>query len=259
MGHQRSGTSLLAALCTSHPDVVLTNEFGNYLNLNQSNRQYTRYILKRWRMKRNFPLFPYPSNAGDEVKGAPMLRNLTFTSRYLWTINRNSGGRVTARIVDGALKALFPGAKIVGDKYPDYWFQMDKLAKADSMKRLLIIRDPRDMTYSVVQKARGDWKDSWPASLQDVRKVANRWVKLIDAMKRNEDHIFTIRYEDLVADPAATMNKIGAWLEIDPAGFRQDLVRSDRGGKYKTGLSPQEIESINNIVGPVLPQAGYAI
>lgn len=257
MGHQRSGTSLLTALCTSHPDVVLTNEFGNFLHLDQTKNLYNRYILKRWRVKRNYPLFPFRGSAGGKMKGVPLLRNLSFVTRYVRAINRKSGDDVTADIVEDALLTLFPGAKIVGDKYPDYWFQMDKLAKHESIKCLLIIRDPRDMAYSVVQKARGPWKDTWPEGLQDVRNVAKRWVRLIDAMKRNEGSLFTIRYEDLVADPASIFNRLGAWLDIDPAGFPQDMVRTDRSGKYKTGLTAEEIASINDIVGPSLVDAGY--
>lgn len=256
-GHQRSGTSLLASLLVSHPDVELTNEYGIFFNLGQPRRRYNRHVLRSWWRKRNYPLFPYRLDGGDPRKGAPLVRNLAFTSRYLWAVNRRSEGHVTARTVDGALTALFPGARIVGDKHPDYWFQMDKLTAAESLNCLLIIRDPRDMAYSVVQKARGVWKNSWPASLQDVRTVAKRWVRLIDAMKRNEASLFTIRYEDLVAEPAATLNRLGEWLDIDPGGFPIEYVRPDRGGKYKTGLTTEEIASINDIVGPVLHQAGY--
>jgi hypothetical protein len=258
-GHQRSGTTLLRNLFTSHPDVILTNEFGNYFGLNQPNDIYSRLILKRWWAKRNNSLFPERSDLGAKIKGVNLTRNLVFISRYLMNINRNGEAHTTVDTIADSLLKLFPGTKIVGDKHPDYWFQMDNLAKIDSLNRLLIIRDPRDVAYSVVQKARGPWKDSWPKSLQDVGNVARRWVRMVEAMKRNEDAIFTIRYEDLVTNPISTLNQFGDWLDIDPSGFRHEVIRADSIGKYNAGLSCEEIKLVNDIAGQVSQQVGYEL
>ncbi len=45
-GHHRSGTSILALLCKTHPQISLTNEFGNFSAVGDPYPEYAKKILR---------------------------------------------------------------------------------------------------------------------------------------------------------------------------------------------------------------------
>jgi len=259
IGHHRSGTSLLRGLCHSHPEIVLTNEFGNFHLLDKPYNTYARFILKRWWKKQNAPLLYPPSTLGTKIKGFNLLQNFSLTAHFLFRVFRHQNGCVDVPAIEASLKDIFPQASIVGDKYPDYWFKLDQLSKIDSLKCLFIYRDPRDLASSVVKKARTEWRESWPEQLQDVRSVARRWVRLVEAMERNTKQIHVIRYEDLVTNPQCVLQGVGDWLGVEPAGFQHQSVHAGSIGKYRSGLNEQEIDSIVEIAGDTMQRLGYRV
>src|SRR5919109_1036936 len=99
-GHQRSGTTLLMRLCNSHPEVMITGEFGNFYLLNQPYPVYRRFILQRWWQKKNAS-FLYSQKRS--LKGANMLQNLVFVLQYLQKIARYSQDRIGIPEIEAAL------------------------------------------------------------------------------------------------------------------------------------------------------------
>ncbi|MDQ4074889.1 MAG: sulfotransferase, partial [Chloroflexota bacterium] len=146
-GHHRSGTSILALLCNSHPDMTITNEFGNFLALGEPTATYSRFMLAHWWNKRNVP-FALSQRYTNRIRGMYMLQNLIFITRYLYAVRRQGKARVAASTVDAALRSLAPHKRVVGDKHPDYAFKLDQFANVDAVRCLFIYRDPRDLASS---------------------------------------------------------------------------------------------------------------
>jgi hypothetical protein len=255
-GHHRSGTSILGVLCKSHPDITLTNEFGNFLALGQPVASYTRFVLAQWWNRRNVP-FALAQQYPKRVRGTYMLQNLIFTMRYLNAIRRRGESVVEASTINAALHTLAPHKRVVGDKHPDYVFKLAQFTNMEAVRCLFIYRDPRDLASSVVHAARTRWRQWFPPELREARHVAERWVHLIEIWQRHADKVHGIRYEELVTRPQGVLQDLGEWLGLDPGGFKYEMIRPSSIGKYRTGLSEQEVQDVLAVAGPTMRRLSY--
>jgi hypothetical protein len=71
------------------------------------------------------------------------------------------------------------------------------------MRCLLLLRDPRDAALSYFHRTGGG-----------VERYLRNWCETAQLWRELEAHprLLMLRFEDLVADPAATLHKLGAWL-----------------------------------------------
>jgi len=93
------------------------------------------------------------------------------------------------------------------------------LAADENLSRLMIYRDCRDVTSTILLKA------------------AHRWVRAIELMEKHQDRIFIMRYEDLVRETTHSLAELSRWLGVDPAGFEVDRFSDRSVGNYRTGLT----------------------
>ena len=258
-GHQRSGTTLLAKLCNAHPEICVTGEFGNFLCVGESYASYKRRMLLRWGgiALRNWPLSV--SFAGKGAYRTVIKENNRFVLHYLEGIRSRRGQTISANIIESVLCSLFPEAKVVGDKYPEYIFSLDKLADADGLSTLVIYRDCRDVTSSTLLKARTEWRKMpvFVRKLNTAEKVAHRWVLAVESMERNKDRIHMVSYEDLVRESEIVLGNISQWLGVDPAGFEITRISSRSIGNYRNGLTEDELATVMDIATPTMSRLGY--
>ena len=77
-----------------------------------------------------------------------------------------------------------------------------------------------------------------------------------------DSQVLTIRYEKFTADPSAEMKKICEFLGADVSAVDFESLTqgvSNRSvGKWKQQLSPEQVENIQEIAGPLLTKLGYA-
>lgn len=258
-GHQRSGTTLLAKLCNAHPQISVTGEFGNFLCLGQTRSRYVRRMLKRWGgiAVRNWPLSV--SFAGKGEHRTVIKENNHFVMRYLAAIGKRPESIMTSGIIDAVLRQLLPAAVVVGDKYPEYVFSLDDLARDEALSTLVIYRDCRDVTSSTLRKARTEWRRMplFVRKLDTAEKVARRWVLAIETMERNKSRLYGVSYENLVTDSKMTLEDISRWLGVDPAGFETTPISSRSIGNYRDGLTSDELATVMEIAGPTMARLGY--
>ncbi len=258
-GHQRSGTTLLSRLFSDHPELGMTNEFGNFLRVGSRYDVYTRRLLKRWGgiLIRGWPIVESFDTRGPYR--SIVLQNNTLTLRYLGALQRRRPETVSAAVIDQILKELFPSAKVVGDKYPEYIFSLDELVADDDLGRLVIYRDCRDVTSSTLIRARTKWRRMplFVRKVDTAEKVAHRWVRAIELMEEHRDRLFVVRYEDLVTEVTGPLQALAEWLDIDPGGFQAREISSRSIGKYKRGLTREELDTVMRIAGPTMERLGY--
>lgn len=254
-GHPRSGTTLLQTLCDLHPDMAVTNEFGNFAFLGQSYWTYARNIFDRWQRVQGKWAFDI-SYAGRQKQ--IKIFNLLFALRHLYHFRRHYRGSVTAVSLEATYRTMYPKATVVGDKWPHYLFRMDKYVQNDDLTRLIIYRDCRDVTSSFLQQARTNWRDTnWIHRVDNAEKIAARWVTGIEIMEKYADKLIILQYEALMHQPEQEIRRVSEAIGLNPAGFPTDMIDPGSIGKYKKGLTPEELESVLAVAGPTMERLGY--
>ena len=262
-GRPRSGTTLLRDLCNAHPDIALTHEFGTFLRLNEPYLVYRDEIVRRWRAQRILHCRILRSRRMKRRlwRWAISMRGHAFAIRYLDKIRRYRPGPIELPAVEATLREMLPRTGIVGDKMPDYVHLLDTLAPTSGLASVMIYRDCRDVTSSHLKLARTSWRTQrWIRNEDTAEKVATRWVEALETMERHRDRIHIVRYEDLVREPKRVLTVLAQRLGVDPAGFPERSIASIRDygiGKYRDGLSGQELEAVMTIAGPTMARLGY--
>ncbi len=250
-GHVRSGTTLMGNLCNSHPEIALTNEFNYFSGLGKTCAEHSRLLLKRLWWK----------TIDSRIGLAGHLRNYAFVARYLFKMRRYRDGVIDVEAIELILRGIFPKARIVGDKTPNYMFLLDKFAATNGLSCLIVFRNCGDVASSTLDRVRTKWyKHSWSQTINTAEKVAKRWVRCIEIMERHRDKIHIIRYEDLVQQARRELEGLGKWLGVDPAGFSESMICSIRNtsiGKYKSGLTDEELKTVMEVAGPTMARLGY--
>ena len=255
-GLSRSGTTLLWRLCALHPDIMITNEFRNFLNLGQPYKQYVCRLLRLWgrRAKRKQRLLM----PGRRKSWQVLLENNTFVAHYLLTMYRYRQNPVNVSVIEKTLKHLFPEARIVGDKFPRYVFSLDTYIDVEKLSCIIIYRDGRDVISSFLKQVRTTWRDmTWIEEADTAKKIAARWVRAIEIMERHTEKIRVIRYEDLIHYPERELEALGKYLGVSPEGFQTKIAKKTSIGKYKRGLTSEELASVMEIAGPTLQKLNY--
>jgi Sulfotransferase family len=162
-----------------------------------------------------------------------------------------------------------------GDKTPAYIGHVDRLAAIWPDARFVhLIRDGRDVALSVMNVPFGP-NNAWAA--------ARSWASVIrqghKAVERYPGRVLEVRYEDLVSKPAETVAALCDFLGL---GYFDDMLaieQADRSkvvadqsawftnvwsgittaavGKWRTELTPRQIEVFETVAGDELRALGY--
>lgn len=219
-------------------------ECANFCGLGNNYLRYRKRLETQWRVLESSK--PKPSQ-GEAFRRA-----------YLRQLRRYLVRRIEPEVIEAVLRRLLPAADVVGDKYPDYVFMLDDLARHDGLRRVIIYRDCRDVTSSVLEKTRADWRDMvFVSKFLTAEKVARSWMRAIDSMEKYRSRLLAIRYEDFVRAPGGVAEVLGEYLGVEPSGFPIDLVRADRVGSYRERMSQQELDDVLSTAGLTMQRLGY--
>lgn len=251
VGHIRSGTTLLRNLCDSHPKIALTSELNYFSGLGKTYGENSLILLNR--------LWGKTINSRMSLRWH--VRYYAFVVCYLFKIGRYRKGLIDVAAIEATLQSIFPKASIVGDKTTNYLFLLDEFVAVSGLSFLIIFRDCRDVISSTLERVRTKWrKQPWAKKIDTAEKIAKRWVHCIEIMERHKDKIHIIRYEDLVQDPRRELEALAKWLEADATGFSEHVIRrisNSSIGKYKTGLTNEELKTVMKIAGTTMARLGY--
>jgi hypothetical protein len=162
-----------------------------------------------------------------------------------------------------------------GDKTPLYLRFVDELhAVWPEARFVVLVRDGRDVALSVKRVPFGA-NNAWAA--------AQTWahgIRLGQAAERTyPDRVLTLRYEDLVAEPAPQVARLCEFLGLpfeddmlaiertDPAKIHKDQadwftnvwagINTSAVGKWKREMSPRDQRVFSSVAGPELEALGY--
>jgi hypothetical protein len=283
LGNPRSGTTLLRLMLTCHPQLCVAPECGFVLWLQKSwggwsaadsaSDAAVSAFLVDLEASRKFDTWRLPVAAvRAEIERDPPSSYAALCDRVYRAWAR-SQGKPEARWGDKnnfhvshvtELDALFPTARF-----------------------LHIVRDGRDVACSYIQvmdeRPDGAYAPRLPV---DVARIAEEWRDNNDRVERDlsrlaPDRHQRIRYEDLVRDARPELTRVCTWLGIE---FVADMLRSDQSnralglepvellawkrrtlvppdatgvGRYRTDLSPEQVNTFNELAGNTLRTYGY--
>ena len=90
-----------------------------------------------------------------------------------------------------------------------------------------------------VAAATAKWVDMNPAAMM------NHWLDAYDIVRRDIDYlhaVITVRYEDLVVAPKATLARLAAFLDVDTVPAPSDIRDGNQDYVGTTTLSPAQAE-----------------
>jgi hypothetical protein len=215
IGMWRSGTSLLYALLNKHPEIALLYE-GDLLSLKPMfwfPTAQNRFV-RRWEFW-NRGL----SRHGIEPKELP---------------NEISSAGVAANRVYERF-AHKKGARIGGEKSPNYFDSLTSLAKDFPQARFIVIwRDPASICRSVIRAAADvhSWFNRRGMYLRVLMGMEAMRAEC-DRLARENTPILELQYQDLIKSPQATMRGICNFLEIPFCPEISSLEGADRSAIYE--------------------------
>lgn len=251
-GHHRSGTTMLASLVNTHPKIAVTLELSQFMSLD---RIFPLHMYRLRNPQRHAYVFP-SSPTYPQLRWR--LHNLYQTLLYAIRVFRGPLSKVQHHDILRSMHAMYPSASYVGDKYPDYIYEMQYLVTIPQMVGLVMYRDPRDVAASTLEAVDRHWKKhQWSHQLNTPAKVARRWMDAMNIASDLADRLYIIRYEDLVANPKAEMARLGEFLRLDPEQFDTSFVFDSSVGSYQQRLTAEQITEVEAIAGPMMSKYGY--
>lgn len=224
-------------------------------------------------------------------RGAAMeaVRDLGLAFSPEWRRLRPESNRRNLSIIESLLEVT--GAKVVVDSSKvalrlKYLLQIPEL----DIRVIRVIRDGRavSLTYtdewnfadsSEPAMRGGGTGDRRPPPRQSMVEAANEWKRSNEASdalvaRLPANHWTEVRYEELCADPAATLRRLGEFLDLDPEqtildfrsrpqhvignGMRMDQtsdIRLDE--RWKSHLSPADLRAFDEVAGDLNRKYGY--
>ena len=269
-GCPRSGTTLLRTMLNSHPDLAVPHE--------------TRILIDGYRRRAEWGDLAYSENRRRVARWVVERK----VSRY-WQLTDDADELVermvaAAPTIGSVLSAGFRlyaerrGKPRWGEKRPSVVLHLDAVfAMFPDAQYVNVVRDPRAVVASIRKVGRQHgWgahglpggTDTWERSV----RAADRWRRRLPA-----DRFLELRYEDLVADPAATLGRIVRFLDLDPSGLEPMLhhhetadihsrtlhalvsqpVTTERLRAWEQALRPREIAFVESALGDRMRRYGY--
>lgn len=168
----------------------------------------------------------------------------------------------------------FPGRRLryIGDKMPDPAAALAWLQAYPETRVLLLVRDPRDYVASARSYAgRADIRAAYPHLSVPVAAMATHWRNVYQGATAVVDPEHALRYERLVADPAAVVRdalaSLGLALEpacVDPenlgASFHGHATAGDARssvGRWRKELDSEDLAAIREVCGATAERYGY--
>lgn len=239
IGKGRSGTTLLQTLLDAHPHVLIPLESRFVIHLKSKYEN-----VKRWSEEKILEFYH------------DLFTDIKFDT--LWQVDKE---RLKRELLASAGNADFPllckiaylnylsvfdkkGIKLIGDKNPIYTIFIDDLLRIfPGSKFIHLVRDHRDNLHSHI--------NVFP--VKNVPFLARKWKFYNEEAERLKSWypqaVFTVKYEELVSDPATQLQKVCSFLNIEFIPGMMEFYKGTNKVYERLGLYIDKYHS--NILNPV--------
>jgi hypothetical protein len=178
-------------------------------------------------------------------------------------------------IVERCIRLHDPGAPRWGDKRPAYsGFIGPLLAMFPDAQYINVVRDPRGVAASQLAMGWDSPEIVVPAAVVRWEFSAGRTDHYARGLR--PDQLLDIRYEDLVADPHAQVERVLAFAGLAAGDIVDTMVAGERQGwfvgphelaaapvttaavaRWRTRLTPQQVALVEHATAPLMARFGY--
>ena len=262
LGSGRNGSTLLASILNAHDDIFIPPE---------------QFVLPYAIMKRYIYFLQSKDNWKESVMSSLMQENKTlnwdFKKDNILLENKSVGDLFNCIYVNYASQKN-KSISIWGDKTPLNTHFIDFIyPEFKTAKYIFMVRDPRDVVLS--------YKQLLNHKAVDTRYALWKWkdsIRMLDFLEKRTD-VLVLRYEDIVSQPQKYIELVLSYLDMSNT---EDLIQykaqaSNMGvadkphhqnlnqpintrsvGKWKEGLSSNDIDLINSTCSKYLERFRYA-
>jgi Sulfotransferase family len=259
-------------MLNSHPDLAVPHE--------------TRFLVDAYRLRRRWGDLSDPGNRrrlADWVVRRKRSRAKRLCRDLDALAERMAAAPSTLGSVLGAGFLLYAERHDKprwGDKRPSYVLNLDAvLALFPDAQYVNVVRDPRAAVASIrrvgEQRKVGWYEDGLVAGVElweRSQRAADRWRRRLAT-----DQFLELRYEQLVTDPAGTLEQVVEFLGLDPGGLEGMLafheeadissrrmhalvtrpVTTEAVRKWERDLAPAEVAFVEDVLGDSMQRHGY--
>ncbi|HSD76837.1 MAG TPA: sulfotransferase [Solirubrobacteraceae bacterium] len=239
-GCRRSGTTLLRSMLDNHPDLAVPAETNFVLPLLRFRARYgdlrdpaNRRALAEW-------IFDTEGHGGRRIRAGKVGREEA--------IARVVAAPPTLGSLFGALFAMYAEVhrkRRWGDKRPAYAGHVKSIFELFPDAQFVnVVRDPRGAVASQIAIGWYRTNIAVPASTVAWEVAVDR----VDAFARRlrPDQLLDVRYEDMVRDPAATLERICAFAGLRGGDTIEQMVTAKRRGRFREGWHDRLAEPVTS-------------
>ena len=189
-GLPRSGTTLVATLLAAQPQIhFLTDYFPAFI-------EAQRRLRRAWKA---------PLDASERRIALALVRDQFLRVRHPVLVKLDAFASIDQlhRCVLQELAA--PGERWLGHKLLLSPAELRATLEQTELRCLLLLRDPRDATLSFFHRT-GGGVELYARNWRDTARLCQELV--------GHPRLLALRFEDLIADPEATLKRLGDWLGV---------------------------------------------
>ncbi len=271
----RAGTSLLMGRLAAHPEIAVAGRHPYEV------KQLTYHVLAQRTLSLeanwNHSMTPdaLVSGASRYLLGFnpfhdPQFGNHPLMDRY-WEV---TGPEILTTAMRSMVLAYYDTVRMMTGKvriryfaektHPHALLRDGVIAMFGGVKEIVLVRDPRDLVCS--------YRAFWKRTLAEaVELIGTQFIELAERVRAAEPDTLLVRYEDLILDPAGTLGRIYAFLELEHGAAERDEAEAaifrqhgtsgspqESIGRWRQELTAEEITACDTSFGPLLPVFGYA-
>ena len=206
-GAPRSGTTALLQVLNSNPAVFISSEenllnsiklLGKLLGTRERRAHTLASGMRALSERETLTVDNIHSHNFSEKSVWPSIRYL-----YKWHHKRMEGGEPLV---------------LWGDKFPNYFKEIDSVLALENVRYLHITRNPFDVVNSMLRRTEmsKQGKDWWKA-ITDIDGMINAWALAFQAIQNVESrpNVFHLHYESLVFDFDKTIFALNDFFGVD--------------------------------------------
>lgn len=281
IGNPRSGTTLLRLMLTNHKNIVIPPEcgFAVWFHAKYQSLAFSKTVVDE---------FVRDISTARKIE----TWNLDYEKLldYMIAVNPVSYPEAVSAVYEFYGRSIGKNYLRWGDKNNYYLHHIDTIREMyPSAHFIHIVRDGRDVACSYRNLRNANIASNYAPHLPfNIKDIAIEWSTNIQKVRRSFDkvgwdHVYEIRYEDLVSQPSRELKKICLFLEEpydadmelyfiknqlehqEPVEFLQwkaktiEKPTTSEIGKFRKELTLEEIKEFESICGSMLKIYNYVI